>query len=96
MYSQKLIHDELLTVSMNNNPNDSDDNDDVREEILRWMERRYFKYFQHWKDFEMLTCILAMIGLILALIEVRSKTTAYYLLVRIDLWLRREDRGNHR
>ena len=85
MYSQKLIHDELLTVSMNNNPNDSDDNEDVREEILRRMERRYFKYFQHWKDFEMLTCILAMIGLILALIEVRPKTTAYYLLVRIDL-----------
>jgi hypothetical protein len=85
MYSQKLIHDELLTVSMNNNPNDSDENDDLSEEILRRMERRYFKYFQHWKDFEMLTCILAMIGLILALIEVRSKTTAYYLLVRIDL-----------
>ena len=85
MYSQKLIHDELLTVSMNNNPNDSDENDDLSEEILRRMERRYFKYFQHWKDFEMLTCILAMIGLILALIEVRPKTTAYYLLVRIDL-----------
>jgi hypothetical protein len=42
----------------------------MKEEIQKRMERRYVKYFQHWKDFEMLTCILAMIGLILAMIEV--------------------------
>ena len=42
----------------------------MKEEIQKRMERRYVKYFQHWKDFEMLTCILAMIGLILGMIEV--------------------------
>jgi hypothetical protein len=44
----------------------------IKEEIKRRMERRYVKYFKHWKDYEMLTCILSMIGLILAMVEVRA------------------------
>jgi uncharacterized membrane protein len=42
------------------------------------MERRYVKYFKHWKDYEMLTCILAMIGLILAMVEVTSLSLISY------------------
>lgn len=58
----------------------------IKEQILKRMERRYVKYFQHWKDFEMLTCILAMIGLILAMIEV-CKVTCVFIdcIVRINL-----------
>jgi hypothetical protein len=41
----------------------------MREEIKRRMERRYVKYFQHWKDYELLTCILSMTGLILAVVD---------------------------
>lgn len=44
----------------------------MRDEIKKRMERRYIKYFKHWKDYEMLTCILAMIGLVLALVEYES------------------------
>lgn len=36
------------------------------EEMLKKMHIRYFKYYKHWKDFDLLTTILAMIGLILA------------------------------
>jgi hypothetical protein len=55
----------------------------MKEEIQKRMERRYVKYFQHWKDFEMLTCILAMIGLILAMIEVCIIERHYLPIVRI-------------
>jgi len=55
----------------------------MKEEIQKRMERRYVKYFQHWKDFEMLTCILAMIGLILAMIEVCIIEMHYLPIVRI-------------
>ena len=44
----------------------------MRDEIKKRMERRYVKYFKHWKDYEMLTCILAMIGLVLAVVEYES------------------------
>ncbi|MFS8159693.1 MAG: hypothetical protein ACMG6E_05675 [Candidatus Roizmanbacteria bacterium] len=36
-----------------------------KEEITKRMLVRYNKYFRHWRDFDLLTCILAMIGLIL-------------------------------
>jgi hypothetical protein len=64
-----------------------EEEDDIlmKEEIQKRMERRYVKYFQHWKDFEMLTCILAMIGLILAMIEVCLDIMQNYSLVRIYL-----------
>ena len=55
----------------------------MKEEIKRRMERRYVKYFKHWKDYEMLTCILSMIGLILAMVEVRQ--LGFTVLVRIQL-----------
>jgi hypothetical protein len=55
----------------------------MKEEIKRRMERRYVKYFKHWKDYEMLTCILSMIGLILAMVEVRH--LGFTDLVRIQL-----------
>lgn len=42
-----------------------------KEEVMRRMEDRYTKYYKHWRDFDMLTTILAMIGLILAVVEVR-------------------------
>lgn len=38
---------------------------------MRRMEIRYTKYYKHWRDFDMLTTILAMIGLVLAVVEVR-------------------------
>jgi hypothetical protein len=61
----------------------------MKEEIKRRMERRYVKYFKHWKDYEMLTCILSMIGLILAMVEVRY--LRFSVLVRIQLRLQLED-----
>jgi hypothetical protein len=42
----------------------------IRDEIKMRMERRFVKFFKQWKDYEMLTCILAMIGLVLAIVEV--------------------------
>lgn len=42
----------------------------IRDEIKKRMERRFVKFFRQWKDYEMLTCILAMIGLVLAMVEV--------------------------
>lgn len=33
------------------------------------MQIRYNKYFKHWRDFDLLTCILAMIGLCLAIVD---------------------------
>ena len=34
------------------------------------MQIKYTKYFKHWQDFDLLVCILAMIGLVLALVDV--------------------------
>ena len=31
---------------------------------------RYLKYYQNWRDYDMLTTILVMIGLVLAITEV--------------------------
>jgi len=42
-----------------------------KEEIMKKMQVRYTKYFKHWRDFDLLTCILAMIGLVLAVVDVR-------------------------
>jgi len=41
-----------------------------KEEIMKNMQIRYTKYFKHWKDFDLLTCILSMVGLILAVFDV--------------------------
>lgn len=41
-----------------------------KDEIMKKMQIRYNKYFKHWKDFDLLTCILAFIGLILAIVDV--------------------------
>ena len=43
----------------------------MQEEMLEQMYQRYRKYYLNWRDYEMLTTILAMIGLLLAVIEVR-------------------------
>jgi hypothetical protein len=59
------------------NPEKAEDDFNIKEEIKKRMERRYVKYYEHWKDFEMLTCILAMIGLILAMIEVGVQDYSY-------------------
>lgn len=37
---------------------------------MRKIETRYMKYYKHWRDFDMLTTILAVIGLLLAVTEV--------------------------
>lgn len=49
----------------------------VQEEMLEEMYSRYRKYFLNWRDYEMLTTILAMIGLILAVIEVSCLSPQY-------------------
>ena len=41
-----------------------------KEEVLKRMQTRYQKYFKQWRDYDMLTTILAMIGLVLAIVEV--------------------------
>lgn len=40
-----------------------------KEEIMKSMQVRYTKYYRHWKDFDLLTCILAMIGLFMAIFD---------------------------
>lgn len=45
-----------------------------KEEIMKKMQTKYQKYFKQWRDFDMLTTILAMIGLILAIVEVSYQT----------------------
>ena len=45
----------------------------VNHDIERKLQIRYVKYFKHWRDYDLLTCILAMIGLILAVVEVRIR-----------------------
>ena len=42
----------------------------MQEEMLDQMYQKYRKYYLNWRDYEMLTTILAMIGLLLAIIEV--------------------------
>ncbi len=42
---------------------------EVKNRILGQVTKRYYKYFKHWRDFDMLTSILAMIGLVLAIFE---------------------------
>jgi hypothetical protein len=39
------------------------------------MSAKYRKYYVNWRDYEMLTTILAMIGLILAVFEVNILLT---------------------
>ena len=41
-----------------------------KEDVIRRMHTRYLKYYQNWRDYDMLTTILAMIGLLLAITEV--------------------------
>ena len=42
----------------------------MQEELMEQMYQRYRKYYLNWRDYEMLTTILAMIGLLLAILEV--------------------------
>lgn len=37
---------------------------------MKQKEVSYVKYYKHWRDFDLLTCILAMVGLFLAIAEV--------------------------
>ena len=41
-----------------------------KEEKMKQKEVSYVKYYKHWRDFDLLTCILAMVGLVLAIAEV--------------------------
>ena len=43
-----------------------------KDELMRKIETRYIKYYKHWRDFDMLTTILAVIGLLLAVVEVSA------------------------
>lgn len=45
----------------------------MKERIHKQITLRYFKYFKHWRDFDLLTCILAMIGLILAVADYETR-----------------------
>ncbi len=45
----------------------------MKERIQKQITLRYFKYFKHWRDFDLLTCILAMIGLILAITDYEAR-----------------------
>ncbi len=44
-----------------------------KEQIQKEITLRFFKYFEHWRDFDLLTCILAMIGLVLAITDYESR-----------------------
>ena len=57
-FQSKIEHSEMIKVLK-------------KEEIMKRQEARYQKYFKQWRDFDMLTTILAMIGLILAIVEVK-------------------------
>lgn len=35
------------------------------------IQRRYEKFYNKWRDYDLLTCILAMIGLVVGIIDVR-------------------------
>ena len=39
------------------------------QEVSQKLQAKYMKYFNHWKDFDLLTCILAIVGLILAIVD---------------------------
>ena len=42
----------------------------MKDEVVRKLQIRYLKYYKHWKDYDLLTCILTMIGLVLAVVDV--------------------------
>lgn len=51
----------------------NNDNQKIQVDELIYDERNdtlHQKYYNHWRDFDMLTTILAMIGLTLAIVEV--------------------------
>lgn len=54
-----------------------------KEEIMKNMQVRYTKYYRHWKDFDLLTCILAMIGLFMAIFDYE----VYYPIHQISIGL---------
>jgi hypothetical protein len=54
------------------------------------MYQRYRKYYLNWRDYEMLTTILAMIGLLLAVTEVSiipSIETSYVITKRLIIFV---------
>lgn len=48
-----------------------------KQDVVIIMYKRYSKYYKHWRDYDKLTCILAMIGLILAIVEVRKRRAKF-------------------
>jgi hypothetical protein len=44
-----------------------------KDEVIKRLQVRYVKYFKHWRDFDLLTMILAMIGLVLMIVDVSFK-----------------------
>ena len=42
----------------------------IEQEFTNRMRTKWVKYYKHWRDFDLLTCILAMIGLGLYMVEV--------------------------
>ena len=53
-----------------------------KENVLKRLQVKYHKYFKHWRDFDLLTTILAMIGLGLAIVDVRNPYMQSYSIVR--------------
>lgn len=43
-----------------------------KDETMKRLQVRYVKYFKHWRDFDLLTMILAMIGLVLMMVDVST------------------------
>jgi hypothetical protein len=37
------------------------------------IQKRYEKYYNKWRDYDLMTCILAMLGLVIGLIDVSLK-----------------------
>lgn len=50
----------------------------MKDEIVKKMQVRLVKYYKHWKDYDLLTCILAVIGLVLAVVEVSYIFLTFY------------------
>ena len=46
----------------------------LQEQIRQKMHIKYQKYYKQWRDFEMLTMILAIVGVTLAIVEVLKIT----------------------
>ena len=54
-----------------------------KDDIVIIMYKRYSKYYKHWRDYDKLTSILAVIGLVLAIVEVGIHNHHFYWKVKI-------------